>query len=733
MENASKAYLHGILNLSDSGTITYTSKDKSILVVADFAEPMVELKMTGVGENPATLTEYYDNMYQAYTRMTNLVNAGTTTWDTAVITPLKANANDNTVYYYGSADAGAKAQNTLNQSINVSFDLNSFTLDLAGVGRKELSNYSLTLKNGTVISHVGETDSTDTCQFDIQPGGELALKNATLTAEKATYSVIVRDKKGTEDIHGALSIDHDSHAGKVLLEGDNTHVLIPDLAEWTEYDENTKSPAATLYVDLAKLVTSRTKKGADGQIVEGTTTTERQVLLYSMNEAARESTNGHAVRTNFVLADAVTAGETDQVNDAPFWFITTTGYLYPRVQDLIPQLVCQSHPEVGGDPNIRTERPADAVTGEDKEYTQFKTDGTPLESSPYYPVYYVYERNYGYNNRNTGDDFNAYGNPGHPLSIVTTLRDAFGNVVHNTAGGIVTVSMAHVSDGVKNRLLTARVQVGSISRDGEGTYAIQDGIAVYTGTDANPRFPASDRYYYLSGSFTGIDEYASNYSRYWKVQDEKRADLKATSLSGSSKLKINEKPLADGPVDRPDTSVRIISVTPGSATFIGAEGAKQNLTSRAATVRVQDTNTSMNLTSGDDLQNYYRKLVTKSDPSYTTTMQLAGTVEVTKDDGTTGTVTYYYANDIYYTATGAWYGIDMFNKTENMTDELMKRSPRNGRNGRKTTSERSTDRTWASTRWSLPPSRSARRTASTTPACPAGRAMSSRSPRTPTA
>ena len=50
----------------------------------------------------------------------------------------------------------------------------------------------------------------------------------------------------------------------------------------------------------------------------------------------------------------------------------------------------------------------------------------------------------------------------------------------NNAGGVVTVTMAQVVDGVKNRVLTARVQFND---NNDVKYR-------YTGTDANPVFPA---------------------------------------------------------------------------------------------------------------------------------------------------------------------------------------------------------------------------------------------------
>lgn len=101
----------------------------------------------------------------------------------------------------------------------------------------------------------------------------------------------------------------------------------------------------------------------------------------------------------------------------------------------------------------------------------------------------------------------------------------------------------------------------------------------------------------------------------------------------------------------------IVSVTPGSAGYIGAKGAANKNTSRAGTVRVRDAYTNLNLTSGDDLQNYYRKLTTVDN----------GTTALYIEDGFGNKEgPYYYADDWYYTATGSWYGPQEAKYTEHV-------------------------------------------------------------------
>ena len=88
----------------------------------------------------------------------------------------------------------------------------------------------------------------------------------------------------------------------------------------------------------------------------------------------------------------------------------------------------------------------------------------------------------------------------------------------------------------------------------------------------------------------------------------------------------------------------ITSVTPDTASYIGQAGQAGGNTSRGGTVRVRDDHTNLNLTSGDDLQVYYRKLTTENKDEANKAGEINGT-------------TYYYADDIYYTATGSWYGV----------------------------------------------------------------------------
>lgn len=589
--------------------LTYTGGTDNILIVAKFAPPAVELKMTAKDDENKTepvLTEYYATMHQAFTHMANVMNDKTgeykdKTWDTCTITPLTA-GEDKKVYYYGVEDgvgSGITAPFAdLPNNANVIFDLNGFTLDLQGMPQQTLSNYYLTLKNGGVTGGVA-TDS----QFTVSGSGTMTLKDATLmeAAVENSYNVTVNG--------GTLEMDKDSHAGKVLLNGDNTCITALDPKDWPEYIGGSGStPAATIYTDLGSLV----KRGSDDK---PTGTTTCRVIQGDVDRAA--STTGHNLRSHFALADSVTTDSSDyneSGNDAPNWFIGTDGYLYPRVKDVIPRLVCTSHSDSGDatDQNIRTEKVA-----EDEDSKQMMEDGT------YYPIYYIYERAYGYDNKT------------HPLAIDTVLKDAYGNPVNN-ANGVVTVTMAQVVDGVKNRVLTARVQFNS-----------EASLYRYTGTDANPVFPASDQHiYYLTGSFTGGDEYAASYAKYWKVNDKERADNSASSISGLSELTIHQKEVSD-------PSVVITSVTPGTASYIGEAGQKGGNTSRGGTVRVRDNHTNLNLTSGDDLQVYYRKLTTKNDE---------GKVEA----GTIGGITYYYADDIYYTATGSWYGVDIDGETPNV-------------------------------------------------------------------
>ncbi len=590
--------------------LTYTGGTDNILIVAKFAPPAVELKMTAKdGENKTepVLTEYYATMHQAFTRMANVMNDKTgeykdKTWDTCTITPLTA-GEDKKVYYYGVEDgvgSGITAPFAdLPNNANVIFDLNGFTLDLQGMPQQTLSNYHLTLKNGGVTGGVA-TDS----QFTVSGSGTMTLKDATLmeAAAENSYNVTVNG--------GTLEMDKDSHAGKVLLNGDNTCITALEHKDWPEYDASATgaTPAATIYTDLGKLVTPATE-GKPGK-----TGTRR--VIYGDNDRAASNT-GHNLRSHFALADSVT-NDTNK-DEAPNWFIGTDGFLYPRVKDVIPRLVCTVHSsgDNATDKDIRTETPTNV--GNNKEY---------MGNGTYYPIYYIYERAYGYDNKT------------HPLAIDTVLKDAYGNPVNN-ANGVVTVTMAQVVDGVKNRVLTARVQFNS-----------EASLYRYTGTDANPVFPASDQHiYYLTGSFTGGDEYAASYAKYWKVNDKERADNSASSISGLSELTIHQKEVSD-------PSVVITSVTPGTASYIGEAGQKGGNTSRGGTVRVRDNHTNLNLTSGDDLQVYYRKLTRENKGEANQAGEINGT-------------TYYYADDIYYTATGSWYGVPMVD-TEGKTEEQIK-------------------------------------------------------------
>lgn len=602
----------------DRNVLTYTGGTDNILIVAKFAPPAVELKMTekATDENaePSVLTEYYDNMYHAFTRMADVMTSTEDeykdkTWDTCTITPLTA-GEDNTVYYYGAEDgeeSGITAPFAdLPENANVIFDLNGFTLDLQGMPQQTLSNYHLTLQKGSVTggAAAAAAGADPTSQFVVNNSGKLTLNGATLNVN-GNYAVTVNATAATNS--GTLEMDKDSHAGKVLLDGDNTCITALDGKAWPEYDASEQGAiAATIYTDLDKLV-------------KESGYTERQVIGGTVERAA--TTTGHNLRSHFVLADSVTTDSSDyneNGNDAPNWFIGTNGFLYPRIQDVIPRLVCTEHSgnDDATDQTIRTEKVAE---GEDSKQM--------MEGETYYPIYYLYERAYGYDNKT------------HPLAIDTTLKDAYGNPV-NTAGGVVTVTMAQVVDGVKNRVLTARVQFNG---DSDVKYR-------YTGTDANPVFPAGETPYYLTSSFTGSDEYAASYAKYWKVNDEKRADNSASSISGLGKLTIHQKEVSD-------ESVVITSVTPGTASYIGEAGREGGNTSRGGTVRVRDEYTNLNLTSGDDLQVYYRKLTTEG-----TDANKAGEINGT---------TYYYADDIYYTATGSWYGVPMV-PTEGKTEEEIK-------------------------------------------------------------
>ena len=576
----------------DRNVLTYTGGTDNILIVAKFAPPAVELKMTakdGDNKTEPVLTEYYDTMDHAFIRMADVMgnkddDYSNKDWDTCTITPLTAD-EDKKVYYYGKESGLTTEFEELKSDANVIFDLNGFTLNLQDMPKQTLDDYHLTLKNGSVTGGAA-ADS----QFTVSNSGKLTLNEATLNVN-GNYAVTVNATTATNG--GTLEMDKESHAGKVLLADENACITALDGKAWPEVDLSASGtiPAATIYTDLGSLV--KENEYTDHQVIGGT-----------VDRAA--STTGHNLRSHFALADSVT-NDTNK-DEAPNWFIGTDGYLYPRIQDVIPRLVCTEHSgnDDATDKDIRTEK----QTTEDNN-KQYMSE----EKTTYYPIYYIYERAYGYDNKT------------HPLAIDTVLKDAYGNPVNN-ANGVVTVTMAQVVDGVKNRVLTARVQFNNDPKVN---------LYRYTGTDANPVFPASDQHiYYLTSSFTGGDEYAASYADYWKVDDEKRADNSASSISGLSELTIHQKEVSD-------PSVVITSVTPDTASYIGPKGQEGGNTSRGGTVRVRDNHTNLNLTSGDDLQVYYRKLTTQG-----TEGNKAGEI-----DGTT----YYYADDTYYTATGSWYGV----------------------------------------------------------------------------
>lgn len=597
------AGLSGTLSYKE-GVLTYTGGTDNVMFVAKFAPPAVELKMTADGQTEPVLTEYYDTMDQAFTRLNSVMASDTdTAWGVCTITPLTADA-DGKVYYYGEGSAPANANMPAPAGANVVFDLNGYSLDLQKMPAQTLDSYHLTLQNsGTTGGEIfGGAATAAESQFTVNGTGALTLDNVTLHFPDSAYAVTV--KKGSIYEGSTLELSQTSHAGKVLLSGNEACVTALEPKEWSEYSGLPGAePAAKLYLDLGAL---NHDSGTDSN---------RQVIRGSSGRAA--SLSGHNLRSHFELCDTNMTDETG--DDGPNWFIGTDGYLYPRIRDVIPRLICLKHDtqEEGEQWNIRTEEEIDQNTDEAKEPAD---NDNP--DGPYYPVYYLYTRDYGYNNDTKDDD-------GHPLAIVTQIQDAYGHKLTSLTG-VVTVTMAQVVDGQKNRVLTARTQ--TVNADVEGY--------VYTGTDANPVFPAGSEPYYLTGSFTGDGEYAAAYSDYWKVRSDQRADDGFSYMSGLSKLTINKKNLSH-------PSVVIVSVTPGSAGYIGAKGAANKNTSRAGTVRVRDAYTNLNLTSGDDLQNYYRKLTTVNN----------GTTALYIEDGFGNKEgPYYYADDWYYTATGSWYG-----------------------------------------------------------------------------
>lgn len=597
------AGLSGTLSYKE-GVLTYTGGTDNVMFVAKFAPPAVELKMTADGQTEPVLTEYYDTMDQAFTRLNSVMASDTdTAWGVCTITPLTADA-DGKVYYYGEGSAPANANMPAPAGANVVFDLNGYSLDLQKMPAQTLDSYHLTLQNsGTTGGEIfGGAATAAESQFTVNGTGALTLDNVTLHFPDSAYAVTV--KKGSIYEGSTLELSQTSHAGKVLLSGNEACVTALEPKEWSEYSGLPGAePAAKLYLDLGAL---NHDSGTDSN---------RQVIRGSSGRAA--SLSGHNLRSHFELCDTNMTDETG--DDGPNWFIGTDGYLYPRIRDVIPRLICLKHDtqEEGEQWNVRTEEEIDQNTGDAKEPAD---NDNP--DGPYYPVYYLYTRDYGYNNDANDKD-------GHPLAIVTQIQDAYGHKLTSLTG-VVTVTMAQVVDGQKNRVLTARTQ--TVNADVEGY--------VYTGTDANPVFPAGSEPYYLTGSFTGDGEYAAAYSDYWKVRSNQRADDGFSYMSGLSKLTINKKNLSH-------PSVVIVSVTPGSAGYIGAKGAANKNTSRAGTVRVRDAYTNLNLTSGDDLQNYYRKL---------TTVDNSTTALYIEDGFGNKEGPYYYADDWYYTATGSWYG-----------------------------------------------------------------------------
>lgn len=615
------AGLSGTLSYKE-GVLTYTGGTDNVMFVAKFAPPAVELKMTADGQTEPVLTEYYDTMDQAFTRLNSVMTdeqyAGTI-WGVCTITPLTADAGGK-VYYYGEDSAPVNADMPAPAGANVVFDLNGYSLDLQKMTAQTLDSYHLTLQNsGATGGEIfGGTATAAESQFTVKGTGALTLDNVTLHFPDSAYAVTV--EKGIIYKGSTLELSQTSHAGKVLLSGNEACVTALEPKEWSEYSGLPGAePAAKLYLDLGAL---NHDSGTDSN---------RQVIRGSSGRAA--SLSGHNLRSHFELCDSKTddtnAYNSNNGDDGPNWFIGTDGYLYPRIRDVIPRLICLKHDtqEEGEQWNVRTEEEIDQNTDEAKEPADNdKPDG------PYYPVYYLYTRDYGYNNDANDKD-------GHPLAIVTQIQDAYGHKLTSLTG-VVTVTMAQVVDGQKNRVLTARTQ--TVNADVEGY--------VYTGTDANPVFPAGSEPYYLTGSFTGDGEYAAAYSDYWKVRSVQRADDGFSYMSGLSKLTINKKNLSH-------PSVVIVSVTPGSAGYIGAKGAANKNTSRAGTVRVRDAYTNLNLTSGDDLQNYYRKLTTVDN----------GTTALYIEDGFGNKEgPYYYADDWYYTATGSWYGPQEAKYTEHV-------------------------------------------------------------------
>lgn len=599
------------------GKFVYTSTSSNILVRAQFKPAMVRLDIDPkLGERE--YSGYYDTMHEAITAVAERVVPSEENREKLyTITLLRPNdpndAANKTVLYYGErgeSEANCVDNNVVDRlpegtEICITYDLNGYTLDYQHFGERNLKRYNMTIKNGT-IHYNGDRDKAYKESEDTENRGPIPsafrVAEGTLNLEGVTIRTTEAPAEGNNDQvysakvmeEGTLNIGRGCTLGDVFIYTDREGIANTPV-NGTDDGSGHVTVTDTFLEGRTELVATLCLRywNFENQV--------RQVIKLSEDMAARE---GVSIRRMFDLKDVSKPREVDSESgeikqgEEQYWFIGTDGRLYRKVAVLVPELKLNSEGSSRDQlPLLRYWDYRDKKGHKEigLTVTEVGKDGEPVWVGGN-PIYYDYLSTYGFSRED------------NQVTMSAQLLDGKGNLLPMSRGNVafIVTRLAHDSTGA---ILSSR-------RSYSGTTGVVNGAAEMDfstlaelpvtdmpGLDSDPWIsPLS--YYVLSASWSGTGQYAARYAEYWNYTQGVRENyngITGGTIIGMLRLSVQPKELAAA-------DVRIQSVTPDQAEYVGPAGRAMGNTSSPTVGRVVDSSLGHTMIPGTDYNVYYAAL-----------------------------------------------------------------------------------------------------------------------------
>lgn len=638
--------------VDEDGRFTYTASSSNILVRAKFKPAMVRLDVRSTQYGDKEYEGYYDTMHEAVTAMAQWVkpneDARRKYYTITLLRPNGTEADgDNVVLYYGEkgrdpdncSDNDVVGSLTESDMIHITYDLNGYTLDYQHFGERNLKRYNMTFRDGAIIYRGARDRAYDAADDPDNRGpipsafrvadGVLNLEGITIrTTEKpaegnndAVYSAKVMEK-------GTLNIGRGCTLGDVFIYTDRETI------GETRPDGNNEGSGHVTVTDT--FLEGRTELVAtlclrywefENQV--------RRVLQLDDSLAARE---GVSIRRMFDLKDVSEKRSETEAGEEQYWFIGTDGRLYKKAALVVPNLT------LNGTPTPKVQAPLrcywDYTSNGGKAEIGSKENPRPNHYPAWiegYPFYYDYISTYGFS---TADN---------QVTMMAQLVDGKGQPLAVDRGSVSFVVSRIARDESGQITSNRRNYSGSVGMMG-GVASLDFSALAELQVTEEPNlasWEAPNNYYVLSATWSGSGQYAARYAEYWNYAQSGREEhfaILGGTLTGALRLSVQSKELSAD-------DIRIQSMTPNYAEYVGPEGRARGNTSSPTVGRVVDGILDQTMLPGTDYNIYYAALTQDSAKAVLGSDGQAMTCEYNGE-------TYYYlagenGGKIYYSIGGA--------------------------------------------------------------------------------